>query len=111
MLNPGKEIRLKLVIREKIESLQSKLLEENEETKPISPDVSIGRLSRLDSMQMQQMALEMERRQKTELDELEKALARMKTGTYGMCENCGHEIAEARLQAMPATEFCIDCAR
>jgi len=44
------------------------------------------------------------------LVEVERALAKMDDGTYGRCERCGKEIAEARLEAMPATRFCIDHA-
>ena len=41
---------------------------------------------------------------------VEKALAKLDAGTYGVCENCGKTISEARLEAMPATRYCIDCA-
>ena len=44
------------------------------------------------------------------LAEVERALAKMDDGTYGQCEACGKDIAEARLEAMPATRFCIDHA-
>ena len=44
------------------------------------------------------------------LAEVERALGKMDDGTYGRCEACGKEIAEARLEAMPATRFCIDHA-
>jgi RNA polymerase-binding protein DksA len=41
---------------------------------------------------------------------VERALAKLDEGTYGQCENCGKPIGEARLEAMPATRYCIDCA-
>jgi RNA polymerase-binding protein DksA len=44
------------------------------------------------------------------LTEVEQALAKLDAGTYGVCESCGKQIGEARLEAMPATRFCIDCA-
>ncbi len=44
---------------------------------------------------------------RAELDEVERALAKLEDGTYGVCEVCGEAIAEARLEAMPATRFCI----
>ena len=44
------------------------------------------------------------------LAEVERALAKMDEGTYGQCEVCGKDIAEPRLEAMPATRFCIDDA-
>jgi RNA polymerase-binding transcription factor DksA len=42
-----------------------------------------------------------------QLDEVDHALAKLDAGTYGLCEVCGQAIAEARLEAMPATRFCI----
>jgi DnaK suppressor protein len=38
------------------------------------------------------------------------ALKKLDEGTYGICEKCGKEIAPARLEAKPASTFCIDCA-
>lgn len=47
---------------------------------------------------------------KESLDEVAQALARLEDGTYGRCEACGVAINPARLEAMPATRFCIDHA-
>ncbi|MGQ0433879.1 MAG: TraR/DksA family transcriptional regulator [Microthrixaceae bacterium] len=47
---------------------------------------------------------------RNELDEVERALAKLDDGTYGTCETCGKEILPARLEAMPAARFCIDHA-
>ncbi|MEO6121291.1 MAG: TraR/DksA C4-type zinc finger protein [Acidimicrobiales bacterium] len=44
------------------------------------------------------------------LDEVEKALARLDDGTYGICESCQQPIAPARLEAKPEAQFCITCA-
>ena len=44
------------------------------------------------------------------LDDVERALAKLDAGTYGVCESCGRQIGDARLEAMPATRYCIDCA-
>ena len=44
------------------------------------------------------------------LREIEDALAKFDSGTYGQCESCGNQIAEARLEAMPAARLCINCA-
>lgn len=45
-----------------------------------------------------------------QLEEIERALAKFETDTYGVCERCGKPIAEPRLEAMPATRYCIDHA-
>lgn len=44
------------------------------------------------------------------VDEILAALVRIDEGVYGSCERCGSAIAKARLDARPATAFCISCA-
>ena len=44
------------------------------------------------------------------LREVEHALEKLGTDRYGVCETCGQEIAEARLEARPEARLCIDCA-
>jgi DnaK suppressor protein len=44
------------------------------------------------------------------LREVEHALEKLGTDRYGVCENCGQEITEARLEARPEARLCIDCA-
>ena len=46
-----------------------------------------------------------------ELNQIERALARLKQGTYGTCEGCQKKIPVARLNALPFTTTCIACAR
>jgi len=46
-----------------------------------------------------------------ELGQIEHALQRIVQGHYGRCEYCGGKIAEARLNALPYTNSCIDCQR
>lgn len=41
------------------------------------------------------------------LTEVGEAIGRLEAGNYGMCEECGEAIEPARLEAMPATRFCI----
>jgi DnaK suppressor protein len=43
-----------------------------------------------------------------ELQEVEAAFQRLERGTYGTCQACGRPIGDERLEAMPATRFCID---
>lgn len=44
------------------------------------------------------------------LDEAVAALRRLEDGTYGRCEGCGQQIADARLEAIPYTRLCQPCA-
>ena len=45
------------------------------------------------------------------LEQINDALVRITQGTFGRCEDCNAPIAKPRLQALPYTRFCIECAR
>jgi RNA polymerase-binding protein DksA len=45
------------------------------------------------------------------LSEIDAALKRIEDGTYGQCSNCGKQIPEERLEALPYATLCIDCQR
>ena len=40
---------------------------------------------------------------------IDEALERIENGTFGICESCGDDISDERLQARPVTTLCIDC--
>lgn len=46
-----------------------------------------------------------------ELQEIHEALERIKTGSFGLCENCNKAIPKARLKAIPYTRLCVECKR
>jgi len=79
---------------------------------PVELDqTSIGRLSRMDAMQQQAMALATTARRKVQKQRLMNALKRLDEGWYGECAECGDDIARARLDHDPAAHLCISCAR
>jgi DnaK suppressor protein len=45
------------------------------------------------------------------MPKIQKALARIEAGTFGLCSSCGQPIGTARLRARPVTDLCIDCKR
>ncbi|GGD44112.1 TraR/DksA family transcriptional regulator [Sinisalibacter lacisalsi] len=47
---------------------------------------------------------------KAEIAKIQAALERVQTGEYGYCVSCGDEISEERLDVVPYTPFCRDCA-
>ncbi|MEM0923838.1 MAG: TraR/DksA C4-type zinc finger protein [Pseudomonadota bacterium] len=72
---------------------------------------SVGRLSRMDALQVQAMALEQSRRRSQRLTALKAALRRAGEGELGICQECGDDIAAGRLALDPATLRCVSCAR
>jgi RNA polymerase-binding transcription factor DksA len=49
--------------------------------------------------------------QEQALEEIAQALRRIDEGTFGRCEECHNPIPKARLQALPYTRHCVECAR
>jgi DnaK suppressor protein len=101
--------------RNKLTSLRSELndLEEDlkETSKPVVLDQSrVGRLSRMDAMQGQQMAMAAGRRRQTQLLKIEAALKRLDADEYGYCAVCDEEIDVRRLDFDPTSMKCIGCA-
>ncbi len=70
----------------------------------------VGRLSRMDALQMQAMEQASENRRRIELQRIEKALALMDTGDYGECIHCGDIISAKRLNLDPSFINCVHCA-
>ncbi len=71
----------------------------------------IGRLSRMDAIQRQAMAIETERRRKLDLRRVEAAIERLKSGDFGYCIVCDEKIPIKRLKFDPACTTCIKCAK
>jgi DnaK suppressor protein len=69
----------------------------------------VGRLSRMDAMQGQQMAQESDRRRQRQLAKIEGALRRIETRTFGVCSSCGEPIDPRRLWADPTFTRCVPC--
>ena len=58
---------------------------------------------------LQSFTFRLRGREKSFLDKIEKALRKIDEGTFGVCEECGEEISEARLKVRPVTTLCINC--
>ncbi len=80
-----------------------------QDSKPVDLDLPIGRLSRADAMQMQNMAALNKRQMEIKLKQVEGSLSAIEQGSYGSCRKCNGEIRPARLEARPETPFCIGC--
>lgn len=83
----------------------------SEQAKPVTLDqTSVGRLSRMDSIQGQQMAIELKRSRQSQLAKIKAALKRIDDGKYGFCLGCKNQINRHRLEFDPTHTLCVDCA-
>lgn len=82
-----------------------------EAARPVELDqASVGRLTRMDAIQSQQLAKEAARRRAQTLVKIETALRRLDDGEFGACLVCGEDINPRRLAVDPTHTLCIACA-
>ena len=67
---------------------------------------AVGRLSRMDAMRAQAMAIETENRRQIFIEKIDLALIRIKQKTYGLCASCDGHIEKKRLENDPAVTIC-----
>jgi len=103
-------VQLHSALEDKRQQLESQLESSDLDTKPVTLDQqSVGRVSRIDAIQQQQMALANQQQSTQLLKRIELALQRIDSGEYGFCLQCEEPIAFARLQAQPFAGLCLDC--
>ncbi|WP_420564029.1 TraR/DksA family transcriptional regulator [Thalassobaculum sp.] len=109
--DPGDDDEVRRVLSARRAEVSALVAGSKEAREAVELDQSrVGRLSRMDALQDQAMALETDRRRTLELQRIESALTRLEAGDYGLCVRCGEEIALERLTFDPAVTLCIDCA-
>lgn len=69
----------------------------------------VGRLSRMDAMQLQSMAQSTMRNIETRLKRIGEALNKLDEDDFGYCDECGNEIAFERLEVQPEAPCCFAC--
>lgn len=102
-------------MRQRLLEERAALSEESEgqsdSARPVALDQSrVGRLSRMDAMQMQEMAAASERRRQGRIQRIDAALARIEAGEFGHCLSCEEPIAPKRLESDLTATLCIACA-
>ena len=103
------------LIREKLLEMRAELETLEDQTrdnrKPVSLDQqSVGRLSRMDSLQVQAMDQAQQQARRRRIVRINAALERLDSGDFGYCVTCDEPIAEKRLNLDPSTPLCIKCA-
>ena len=103
------EFRADLLARR--QTLQQATYQTETDRAPVELDQqSVGRLSRMDAMQVQAMSQAQQRQREADLRRIAAALSRIEDDEFGYCSECGDLIAERRLQVDPAASHCISCA-
>ena len=90
--------------------LQKSMTVTDEALKTVELDQgAVGRLSRMDSLQNQNLAKSLRDRENVRLALIQGALRRLEEGTYGVCTTCGGRVAAERLFVFPESGTCAHC--
>ncbi len=98
-------------LERKLRISYEKIAQMEEMTKPVSPENSIGRISRMDAINNKSVMEAALRTARIELEGLEHASRHLDMDDFGECYNCGEMIDVKRLMVMPGSRRCMKCAR
>ena len=105
--NKIKEIE-KIISKELNETLIS-INEYKELTKPISPENSIGRVSRMDAINNKSVMEESLRKLEAKYEKLKFIKTQTQNEDFGMCLKCKNQIPLGRIMIIPESRFCVKC--
>lgn len=80
-------------------------------TETVELSTAQGRVSRIDAIQQQQMALAEKRRNEARIRAIDGALQRLQEDDYGWCTRCGEAIGVRRLAVRPEGPMCLSCTQ
>jgi len=101
---------IKQIIEKNIYTLKEQIALLEEKVKPIAPDCSLGRLTRLEAMSEQHVNNKILDESKLRLSRLTNALSRIDKPMFGVCIECEEPIGMGRMRIRPESVRCVECA-
>ncbi len=106
-LTQRKEIKNKIL--SELDAMAMEIEQLKEKTKPITPDCSLGRLTRQEMIQEQQVNGHALREAEIKMNKLQYALQKVDKEEYGVCVECEEDILFERLMLVPESSHCVSC--
>lgn len=103
------EIKQKLL--NEISKTELLISEYQEMTKPVAPDVAIGRISRMDAINNKSVIGAALRQAEEKLVNLNRVLSKIGDKDFGMCLKCHKQIPLGRILIRPESLYCVGCAK
>lgn len=101
--------RFKQILLERKKELLKNAQSTRETSMVFDPDDLPDEVDLASSEAEQSLNLLLRDRERVLVKKIDKALAKIESGEYGICESCGEEIGAKRLEARPVTDLCIRC--
>ena len=109
-LTETERAEIRALLEELAKELEARLESSKDQGQPVQLDEPIGRLSRMDAIQMQQMALAGLSREQQQLVRVRYALRLVDDEDFGNCSSCKRPIGIDRLRFQPEVLLCVRCA-
>ncbi len=109
----GLTAKEKKACREKLLEEKKKILRKlsqfYSESLEIETDIAQDVADKAESSYTKEFLLSLSNAERNQLGQIDRALRRLQTKEFGLCQMCGNPIGKKRLAALPWTPFCIDC--
>jgi DnaK suppressor protein len=97
-------------LEETITQTEGQIAQLEEDTRPISPENSLGRITRMDAINNKSVAEAALRTARRKLAKLKLSLSKLEEPDFGQCSACKANIPVQRLMFMPESTHCVRCA-
>jgi len=104
------KLSVKAQIKLELIKLKAQIIKLKEATKPIAPDCSLGRLTRVEAMNEQVINMKILDESELRQTRLNNALSRVEHDMFGVCIECEESIGIGRMLVRPESVRCIGCA-
>lgn len=98
-------------LNHEIKTTQEKINEYRVLCKPIAPENSIGRVSRMDAINNKSVVEAALRSAKEKMKQLKFMQNKIKDPDFGICKKCNQKIPFGRIMIQPHSKFCVNCAQ
>ena len=110
-MNKDQINKIKLQIQSEIKSTEKKINSYTELCKPIAPENSIGRVSRMDAINNKSVVEAALREAKQKMQQLKFIQGKTDEKNFGSCLKCNNIIPFMRLMIRPHSNYCVNCAQ
>ncbi len=109
-LTDSERAEIRALLEELAAKLEKRMKISGDQSQPVDLDEPIGRLSRMDAIQSQEMAKAGLSREEQKLERVRYALRHIDDDSFGDCEGCKQPIGIDRLMFQPEILLCVRCA-
>ena len=102
--------KIKEKLMQEIKITNEKILKYSDLSKPIPPENSIGRVSRMDAINNKSVVEAALRTAEKKMQQLIEMKSKIDSSDFGYCKKCNRDISYMRLLIMPYTKYCVRCA-